>query len=292
MARDQGECRRVELPGGRSLRVRPMVPADADSLVALFAAFDEQDLYARFFTAHPPPAQLVERMVRVGGRGGAGLVAVVGDAAGGEVVAEASYEPLGNGDGELGIAVARAWRGWLGPYLLDVLLATAARAGVGNLEADVLVANRPMLALLRARGHAVIRHDDGPATVRVVIGTHGAAPSWPAGSDRPRLLVEAPGRWPAEAAARRAGAELRTCPRPLAGARPCPAIAGRCCPLAAGADLIVVARADPVGERLREAHRRWHGGVPVVGPGQTGPSALQRVGGPAEDGSGGDGHAE
>ena len=58
---------------------------------------------------------------------------------------------LPSGNGELAIVGARKWQG-VGPYLLDALVEMAAAAGVPNLEADVLTANRPMLALLRSRG--------------------------------------------------------------------------------------------------------------------------------------------
>ncbi|HXY27088.1 MAG TPA: hypothetical protein VEH82_02310, partial [Acidimicrobiales bacterium] len=166
--------RRVELPGARVLSIRPMRPGDGPGLVALFAGLDDDDVYCRFFSGHPPPNSFVEGMARVDERGGFGLVAVM-DAPDQEsrLVAEASCEPLPDGNGELGITVAGGARGWLGPYLLDALVEEAAARGVPGIEADVLVMNRRMLSLLRSRGFAVLEHSDQPAIVRVVIATIG-----------------------------------------------------------------------------------------------------------------------
>jgi hypothetical protein len=91
-------------------------------------------------------------MTNVTERGGFGLIAMMeGPDNTSRIVGEATYELLPDGDGELGITVAEDARGWLGPYLLDALVEAAAARGVPNLEADVLVANRRMLTMLRAR---------------------------------------------------------------------------------------------------------------------------------------------
>jgi hypothetical protein len=218
---------------------------DVDGLVALYDGLSDDDRYRRFFSGFRPPRSFFERLVNVGERGGFGLVATMGaggDVAGGaRIVGEASYELLPNGDGELAITVAADQRGWLGPYLLDALVEVAAARGVRNLEADVLVTNGRMLALLRSRGYATMGSNDW-TTLRLVVGTAGRTPVWPAGhgatghSDRPRVLVEVPGgRWHAGAEADEAGLRVIACSGPR-GARPrCPVLAGRPCPLAANA---------------------------------------------------------
>jgi hypothetical protein len=263
------------LPGGGVLIVRPVAPADVDGLVALYDGLSDDDRYRRFFSSFGPPRSFFERLVNVGERGGYGLVATAGaegDVAGdARIVGEASYELLPNGDGELAITVAVDQRGWLGPYLLDALVEAAAARGVPNLEADVLVTNRPMLALLRSRGDATMGPNDW-STVRLLVGTAGRTPVWPAGhgatghSDRPRVLVEVPGgRWHAGTEADAAGLQVIACSGPR-GARPrCPVLAGRPCPLAATADAIVVSNApdDDRWRALLGAHTDLHPGVPV-----------------------------
>ncbi len=255
--------RRVALPGARTLSIRPITPSDAEGLVALYTGLNEQDVYLRFFSGHAPPKTFVEKMTHVAERTGFGLIADVEDKDGGSrIVGEATYDLLANGNAELGITVAENARGWLGPYLLDALVEAAAARGVPNLEADVLVTNGRMLAMLRARGLAVVAHD--PAIVRVAIGTARRVPSWPETDERPRLLVEVPGgRWHAEEAARAAGFQVLACPGPMLGGSYCPALRGEACPLAAGADVIVDAVPDEPGRSLLEAHRRIHPSVPI-----------------------------
>lgn len=265
-----GPVRMVALPRGRMITIRPMQPDDGPGLIALYADLSEEDLYRRFFAARPPPAPLVMDMAAIAQRGGGGLVATIGDATGDaapgddgrprtQIVAEATYAPLPNGNAEVGITVARRARGWLGPYLLDALLEDAASHGVPNLQADVLMVNGQMLAMLRSRGYAVIGFDDQPAIVRAAVGTVGKAPSWPGAHDVRRVLIEVPGgRWHGDDAIRHAGFDVMGCPSPPGGWAACPARRGEPCPLAAGADVIIVAVPGEVGRSLLEVHRRTH----------------------------------
>jgi len=257
--------RREPLPGDRVVSIRRVLSTDTQELVALYNGLGRDDLYRRFFTAHAPPETFIENMTKVAERGGCGLVAVIEEREGvGRIVGEASYSLLDNGDGELGITVAEHARGWLGPYLLDALVEEAAARGVPNLEADVLVTNRPMLTILRARGHVIIGHDEQPGIVRVAIGTSHRVPSWPGTHDRPRLLLEVSGgRWRAEEAARAAGFQVVACPGPLRGWSNCPALRGEPCPLVAGADVIVEGLSDEPGRSLLDHHRRLHPSVPI-----------------------------
>jgi hypothetical protein len=196
------------LPGGGVLTVRPVATSDVDGLVALYDGLSDDDRYWRFFSGFRPPRSFFERLVNVRELGGYGLVATMGAggyvAGGARIVGEASYELLPNRDGQLAIAVGADQRGWLGPYLLDALVEAAAARGVPNLEADVLVANGPMLALLRSRGDTTMAPNEW-TTLRLLVGPAGCTPVWPTGngatghSDRPRVLVEVPGgRWQAQ----------------------------------------------------------------------------------------------
>jgi ribosomal protein S18 acetylase RimI-like enzyme len=284
--------RTITLPRGDTLVIRAVTPADVDRLKALYAGLDERDTYRRFFSVFRPRDAFFERMAAPEERGGFGLVAAVaGTAPGGDdrIVAEAGYTLLPDGDGELAITVAASWRGWLGPYLLDALLEAAAARGVANLQADVLVTNGPMLALVRSRGYATVDHPDG-TLVRVTIGAAARTPSWPPERDRPRVLVESPGgRWHAEDGARAAGLQVIVCPGPGASRSRCPALEGHTCPLVAGADAVVISHPLPDDRwvALPDAHRAVHPGVPVcmeVAPAHDVPPGEQAVprGGSAE----------
>jgi ribosomal protein S18 acetylase RimI-like enzyme len=269
-------ARRAALPGGGELVVRRVAADDVDGLAALYAGLSEEDRYRRFFSYFAPERPFFERIAAVASRGGYGLVAVeVSRGAGGgdgdgRVVGEANYELLPNGDGELAMAVADDHRGWLGPYLLDALVEAAAARGVRNLEADVLVTNSRMLALLRSRGYATLPSDDW-VTVRLIVGTGGRTPVWPersksGGPAGPRVLVEARGgRWHAGSEAAAAGLEVITCSGPRGPRSRCPVLAGRPCPLAGGADAVVVSHPPDEDEwnALVEGHTLLYPGVPV-----------------------------
>ena len=259
--------KRITLPHRQEMVIRTIMPADVDALDSFYGQLNVDDRYRRFFSGYRPPRRFVEQMARVAERGGFGTVAAVktGPGAPEQIVAEAGYTLLPNGDGELGITVAHPWRGWLGPFLLDVLLTTAASHGVPNLEADVLAVNRSMLAIARARGCVIMEHEDWPV-VRVLIGAGTETPTWPTLHGQPRVLVEGSGtRWHAEHEARAAGMQVLACPGPTGLPRACPALRGLPCPLAAAADAIVVSHPlDEAGWRaLISAHHDLHGTVPV-----------------------------
>jgi RimJ/RimL family protein N-acetyltransferase len=256
--------RRIDLGDGRALVLRHGSKDDVDALIALYRTLSDDDIYLRFFTGRRPDRRLFEHMVALEPDGGALLVVELEDpTAEGptRIVADAWYSLLPNGNGELAITVEDAWRGWLGPLLLDALLDVAASRGVPNLEADVLLRNRAMLALARRRG--CVRVGDDGSTVRVELPTRGELPTWPPGAAHPRVLVEGHTSWRAHDAARRAGMEVVVCPGPAARRRGCPLLEGGTCPLVEGADAIVVSLAAR-DTRLAELARRHSSQPPAV----------------------------
>jgi ribosomal protein S18 acetylase RimI-like enzyme len=259
--------RRVGLPGNRTLVIRRETPADAGALVALYDRLGDDDRYRRFFSARRPPDRFIERMTRLYERGGVGLVAVLQEGRGVErIVGEAGYELLDDGDGELGITVDSFARGWLGPYLLDALVEQASARGVRNIQAEVLMTNGRMLAVLRSRGMVTLASYDSPATLRVAIGAARRMPAWPGRHDRPRVLVEAQGAtWLGSRALQAGGFQVVSCPGPVAIGCGCPALKGEPCPLVTAADAVVVGlpTGTEVAGSLLEAHRRLHPEVPM-----------------------------
>ena len=145
---------------GRALTVRTVTAADADGLDALFQGLSDDDRHHRFFSLRPPARSFVEQMTRAADEGGYRLVTV---ASGAEdaLVAEAGYAILPDGDGEFALTVAAGWRGRrLGRYLLGAIVAAAAARGVPNLQADIMLGNAPMLALVRDRGYITLHRDE------------------------------------------------------------------------------------------------------------------------------------
>jgi acetate---CoA ligase (ADP-forming) len=156
----------LSLADGRILTVRTVTRADADGLDALFRGLSEDDRYFRFFSLSPPPRKSLEQMTRAAEEGGYRLVAVLSGSED-RLVAEAGYALLPDGNGDFALTVAAGWRGWLGPYLLDAIVAAAAARGVPNLEADILISNARMLALVSHRGYVTLARRG--AEVRVAI---------------------------------------------------------------------------------------------------------------------------
>lgn len=246
----------IELAPGRTLQVRALGGDDVAAVEALYDGLSDADRRLRFFSAFRPSAAFIERWLSEVGH------LVVGAFVDGVLVGEAGYAVLDNGNGEVGITVADGWRGWLGPFLLDVLAEAAHGAGVDNLEADIRLENRPMLAMIGRRGAAVIEQPQW-SQVRLVMGTGARVPSWPSKRTpgRVRVLVESPaGRWSGLADGEAADRlEVVACPGPAARRQHrCPVLDGGRCPLVDGADEVIVVTGDArdgAFERLADAHR-------------------------------------
>ncbi len=261
----------IELADGARMEVRPTTAADAEHISALYETLSIGDRHRRFFGAFRPNLDWCRHWADISSRGGFGVLAIVHrEGAPEEVAGEAGYAIRDDGDGDLAVTVAPNWRGWLGPYLLDVLVRHAGASGLANLQADVLLENGPMLSLLSRRGPVALGHDSG--VVRLSIGTSGPVPTWPPADPRPRVLVEVAGRrWSGEQAAESAGFATAMCAGPAAregrsGDHACPVLHGGRCPLADEADAIVVLL-DPDDERgaaLIRAHREQSPGTPVL----------------------------
>lgn len=259
--------RQVRLPDGREVTVRFAEKSDIDGIEAMYDEMSDEDRYLRFFTPHRPDRSLFEREVAANENGGAALVAEVNEDGTTEIIGDVWYSMLPDGDGEFAIAVAEPWRGWLGAYLLDTLLDLAAERGVSNLQAEILLGNRPMLSIVRRRG-SVLMADDGPS-VRVVVGSGGRPASWPPRRDRPRVLVEGCRGTRSIEVANRAGLDVIQCPGP--GDHSCPYIDEGTCPLVEGADAIVISLpSNDEGTRsLLRAHRELRPDIPVFIDGAT-----------------------
>jgi hypothetical protein len=249
---------------GGPIIVRSVRPGDEAALGGLYEGLDADDRYRRFLCIYRPQPEFFEQLANPGPRE-ARVVAQLSGPTGPQLVGEAGYTLLANGNGEFAMVVERDWRGRLGSHLLDGVVELAAAHGVPNLEAEVLAANTSMLALLRARGCVVVDRD-GWNEYRMMVGTGDDGPTWGEDLEHPRVLVEASGgRWPLEGQARSAGLRVITCYGPVQNPL-CPELSGRRCPLAGAADVIVVR--SLAGDRrwadMTSAHTRLHPDVTVV----------------------------
>jgi ribosomal protein S18 acetylase RimI-like enzyme len=249
----------VHLPrAGGELLVRRATADDFAGVTDLYGRLEQHDRYRRFFTGGMPTEETVRSWL-----GNPGNLVVVAERDG-VVVADAGVARSPDGRLELGIAVEPDHRGWLGPYLLDLVLRLAADSGGGAVVAEVLATNGPMLRLLAARGIALLPSND-PAVVRLLLGTRTAVPTFPTGhtaTGRPRVLLElGAGGSMAAIALERAGYEVVSCRGPEATSTRarrwrCPLLEGAPCPLVEGADAVVLADATdraPMDAQVLEA---------------------------------------
>jgi GNAT superfamily N-acetyltransferase len=165
----------IVLRDGTHLVVRPIRPTDADALVALHARLSADTIYRRYFGVRPhlAPAD-VDRFTRVDGRVRFALVAMRAS----DLVAVARYEGRpGEPSAELAVVVDDVLQHQgVGRLLLQRLLDVAREAGLGELAADVLIHNAPMLSLLRALDLPRRTETDGD-TVTVHVDLAASEPS-------------------------------------------------------------------------------------------------------------------
>ncbi|MGI9612935.1 MAG: GNAT family N-acetyltransferase [Acidimicrobiales bacterium] len=256
----------IELDDEVTLWAGHLGPADRTALEELYASLSRADLHRRFFAGGHPPPRFFDNWSSIATKGGFDVGAFVGDGHQVTLVGEAGYALLPSGDGELGMAVDPAHRGWLGPWLLDQLMRHAADRDVANIQALVLADNRAMLSLAKRRGYAVLDRPEW-GTVRITMSTAGAVPSWPGSHPRPRVLVEAERSRPSiEELLRDAGFDVAICGGPCRTSGRCPVLTGEPCPLVDGADAVVVDLPpdDPRTAELVTAERLIHPGVRLI----------------------------
>ena len=144
----------VVLRNGRTLRMRPVRPEDAEGLRSLFAALSPRSLRSRFFNACSPEDALryappVVDYVRDFG--------VVGED-GGEIVAVAHYFASRKhpATAEVAFTIAdRMQNCGVGTKLLETLAVVARTNGFAEFEAEVLAENQPMLDVFLYAGFEV-----------------------------------------------------------------------------------------------------------------------------------------
>jgi len=146
----------VVLSDGGTVHLRPIVPSDADGLVAFHAKLSERTRYLRYFGAYPriPPRDL-ERFSVVDHYGRVAFAALLGDA----IVGVGRYERLDPGtSAEVAFVIGDEHQGrGLGSILLEHLAAAASECGLRRFVAEVLAENAAMVRVFRDAGYQVSR---------------------------------------------------------------------------------------------------------------------------------------
>lgn len=139
---------------GATVHVRPILPADADSLQRLHLAQSEQSRFFRFFGYRDAlsPEEL-ERFTHVDHHDRVAFVVCGTD---GHLCAMGGYDAVDTTTAEVAFYVGDAHQGHgLGSVLLDHLAAAGRERGFTRFVAEVLPTNRRMLSVFRNAGYSV-----------------------------------------------------------------------------------------------------------------------------------------
>jgi acyl-CoA synthetase (NDP forming)/RimJ/RimL family protein N-acetyltransferase len=146
----------VVLSDGGTVHLRPVVPTDADGLVAFHGKLSERTRYFRYFGAYPRiPERDLKRFSTVDHHDRVAFAAFLGD----DIVAVGRYERLDHGpSAEVAFVVSDAHQGrGLGSILLEHLAAAASECGLRRFVAEVLAENAAMVRVFRDAGYQVSR---------------------------------------------------------------------------------------------------------------------------------------
>ena len=146
----------VVLSDGGTVHLRPVVPTDADGLVALHGRLSERSRYFRYFGAYPRiPQKDLDRFSIVDHHDRVAFAAFLGD----DIIAVGRYERLDGGpSAEVAFLVDDAHQGrGLGSILLEHLAAAASERGLRRFVAEVLAENAAMVRVFRDAGYQVSR---------------------------------------------------------------------------------------------------------------------------------------
>ncbi|RZS30601.1 acyl-CoA synthetase (NDP forming) [Herbihabitans rhizosphaerae] len=150
----------VVLSDGGTVHMRPIVPDDADALVAFHGRLSDRTRYLRYFGPYPriPPRDLA-RFSTVDHHDRVAFVAMLGE----DIVGVGRYERLDGGDhAEVAFVIEDAHQNrGLGSILLEHLAAAARESGLRRFEAEVLGENTQMVRVFREAGYRVHREFEG-----------------------------------------------------------------------------------------------------------------------------------
>ena len=158
------------LKDGTPVAVRAVRPDDAARLVTAFEALEPSSVYTRFFGYRgAPTARELAHLREVDFVREVMLVATVGEGAGEAIVGGARFTATAERAGEVAFTVEEDYQGrGLAGLLIRHLAAIARAHGFTEFEADVLAANRAMVAVFARTGWPMRQQREG-TTVRVTL---------------------------------------------------------------------------------------------------------------------------
>lgn len=161
----------VVLSDGGTVHIRPVMPTDADSLVAFHERQSPESVYSRYFTAMPRlTPRMLENLTRTEEGQRIAFVAELGD----DLIGMASADTWPDRNtAEVSFMVDEAHRGrGVATLLLEYLVVAAREAGLASLTAVTLPTNRGMLSVFSRAGFETGRKfEDGLIEVEMTLDT-------------------------------------------------------------------------------------------------------------------------
>ena len=154
------------LRDGTQIFFRPVKPTDEPALSEMLYSLSTQSVRSRYFTHTMSfPHKDVQKLTNIDYENDLAIVGVVPSPAGEEIVAIAQYFlDQKTQAAEVAFIVQDEWQQkGMGSYLLDYLTQIARQRGVRRFNANVLGANKPMLAIFHSSGQKVETEFDGEA---------------------------------------------------------------------------------------------------------------------------------
>ena len=152
------------LKDGTEIFFRPVKPSDEPALSEMLYSLSDQSVHNRYFTHTMTfPHKTVQEFTNIDYRNELAIVGAVPGPAGEEIVAIAQYflTPE-NQVAEVAFLVQDEWQQkGMGTFLLHYLAQIARQRGVRRFSAEVLPANKPMLAIFHNSGFKVNTEFDG-----------------------------------------------------------------------------------------------------------------------------------
>ncbi|MDR7036159.1 GNAT superfamily N-acetyltransferase [Methylobacterium sp. BE186] len=165
------------LRDGGLLEIRALRPEDRDGLLWAIDHASEQSLYRRFFGARRHFSDTeVAVFLNVDFENQVALVAVADEAGEARIAGGGRYVVTRPGQAEVAFTVIDAFQGrGVGAVLMRHVIAIARRRGLGELIAEVLPDNAPMLKLFERCDLPLRRRREG-SVIHVSLQLPGAAP--------------------------------------------------------------------------------------------------------------------
>ena len=150
----------VVLSDGATAHLRPIVPDDADRLVAFYGRVSDESKYFRFFAPYPTLSEAdVRRFTRVDHDDRVALILLSGQ----DMIAVGRYDRIDASQAEVAFLVEDAHQGrGIGSVLLEHLAQAARERGLRRFVAEVLPQNHRMITVFAEAGYTLSsRIDDG-----------------------------------------------------------------------------------------------------------------------------------